>query len=45
MICMLHDMFLRKELPFGGRNDYISCTCIKMFSGVNFLITTYSLTC
>jgi len=27
-----YDVFLRKELPFGGRDD---CTCFKIFSGVN----------
>ena len=32
-IYMLYDMFLRKELPFGGQDD---CTCIKMFCGINF---------
>ena len=29
-----YDVFLRKELPFGGCDD---CTCIKIFSGINFL--------
>jgi len=33
--------FLHKEFPFGRRDD---CTCIKIFSGVNFLITINSLT-
>jgi len=33
---MLYDVFLRKQLLFfwgGGRGN---CTCIKIFSGVNF---------
>jgi len=33
---MLHDMFLHKQLPFGGRDD---CICVKIFSGVIVLIT------
>jgi len=33
MIYTSYDVFLSKELPFGGRID---CTCIKIFSGVNF---------
>jgi len=32
MIYKLCDMFLHKELPFGGRSD---CTCIKIFGGIN----------
>jgi len=28
-----YDVFLRKELAFVDRND---CTCVKIFSGVNF---------
>jgi len=34
-VCKSHDVFLRKELPFWGRSD---CTCVKIFSGVNFKI-------
>jgi len=42
MICTSYDMFLRKDLPFGGRDD---CTSIKIFSGVNFFkIAVNSLT-
>ena len=26
-----YDVFLRKELPYAGRND---CICVKIFSGV-----------
>ena len=33
MIYTSYDVFLSKELPFGGRID---CTCVKIFSGVNF---------
>jgi len=29
---MSYDMFLCKELPFGGRSD---CICIKIFSGTS----------
>ena len=35
-----YDVFLRKELPFGGCVD---CTCVKIFSGINFLIVINSL--
>jgi len=28
-----YDMFLRRNLPFGGRDD---CTCVNIFSGVDF---------
>jgi len=27
-----YDVFLHKELPFGG---LIDCTCVKIFSGIN----------
>ena len=30
-IYMSYDVFLRKEFPYGRRND---CTCVKSFSGV-----------
>jgi len=40
-ICTSQDMFLCKELPFGGHDD---CTCVNIFSGINFLITINSLT-
>ena len=40
MICTSYDMFLCKELPFGDRSD---CTCVKIFSGMNFLIAVNSL--
>jgi len=40
-IYMSYVVFLHKELPFGGRGD---CTCIKIFSGNNFVITINSLT-
>ena len=30
---MSDDVFLRKELPFGGYDD---CTCVKIFSSINF---------
>jgi len=33
MIYMAYDVFLRKKLPFGGRDD---CTGMKIFSGINF---------
>ena len=39
MIYTLHDIVLLKELPFGGHDD---CTCIKIFSGINFLIVINS---
>jgi len=29
-----YDVFLWKELAFGGRDDF---TCIKSFSGINFV--------
>jgi len=32
-----YDVFLCKELPFGGRDD---CTCVKIFSGIKFLKIT-----
>ena len=32
---------VRKELHFGGRDD---CTCVKIFSGVDFLVSINSLT-
>ena len=35
------NLFLHKELPFLGRYD---CTCVKIFSGVTFLIAINSLT-
>jgi len=35
MIYTSYDLFLHKELPFGDRND---CTCIKIFSGINFFL-------
>jgi len=34
---MLYGMFLHKESSFDGRNE---CTCVEIFSGVNFLICT-----
>jgi len=34
------DIFLHKLLPFVGQND---CTCVKISSGVNFLIVMNSL--
>jgi len=34
MIYMLYDVFLHKELPFGGFSD---CTCIKIFGGIYIL--------
>ena len=40
-IYMSFVVFLHKELSFGGRGD---CTCIKIFSGNNFVITINSLT-
>ena len=42
MIYMSYDVFLCKELPFGGHDD---CTWVKIFSVVNFLITINSLMC
>ena len=33
-ICTSYDVFLHKELPFGGCGD---CICVKIFSGINFL--------
>jgi len=39
-IYTLYDVSLCKELPFGGHDD---CTCIKIFSSINFLITINSL--
>jgi len=32
-ICALYDVYFHKELPFVG---HVRCTCIKIFSGVNF---------
>jgi len=40
MIYTSYDVFLCNKLPFEGRGDSI---CIKIFSGVNFLITINSL--
>ena len=42
MTYMSFEVFLRKELPFGGHDD---CTCVIVFSGVTFLIAINSLTC
>jgi len=45
MIYTLYDVFLCKELPFGGHGD---CSYVKIFSSVNFLnhsSLTRSLTC
>jgi len=36
-ICMSYDVFLRKELPFGGSNDCTQSIFVKILSGVNFL--------
>jgi len=41
MIYMSYVVFLREELSFGGHND---CTCVKNFSGINFLIAINFLT-
>jgi len=30
---MSYEAFLHTEMPFGGHDD---CTCIKIFSGINF---------
>lgn len=39
MIYTSYDVFLGKELPFGGCDD---CICVKIFSGINFLIVINS---
>jgi len=36
-----YDVFLRKQSPFGGHDI---CTCVKVFSGVSFLMAINSLT-
>jgi len=36
------DVFLHKQLPFWGRGD---CICVKIVSGINFLIVVNSSTC
>ena len=37
-MCRPYDICLHKELPFWGHRD---CTCIKIFSGVIFLVMEY----
>jgi len=38
---MSYDVILHKELPFMGSDD---CTCVKIFSGGDFLIAINVLT-
>jgi len=38
MTYALYDMFLHKELPFGGRDV---CTCVKSFSGIFVIAVNY----